>query len=330
MSDDNTTDLPPYIDNGIGLPSMRPPYPNMNMETASFFLEADFDTVKAACDKYLNNVIDGKRKYFPISSYVMFTWAKIIGDAKTDSYEVMGPMKEHDAVFFVPTLAVNYRFGIPIPSHFAMFPFRLYIDNADGIVSGREVYGFNKSVGVFSGSEDPKNPDYTVQTLGYKTFGPDSVAKMEDLIKVTPMGSSCTSSNWSNTAEAQQGIKECVGSWTEGGLLNDLIEESFDVFTYIFKPTGSQVFLKQFRDIHYGMNACYQSVTEAPTTIDDFKGGGLFGNKFKFQVFDLASEPIAQELGLILDSNGCQENVPGFWAESVISLGLGEEIKKGS
>ncbi|MFK7871948.1 MAG: hypothetical protein AB8C84_02085 [Oligoflexales bacterium] len=332
MSKNGKSDLPLYVDNGIGLPSMRPPYPNMHMSTSSFFLKADFNKVKNLCDRYLNDVIDGNRKYYPISNRVMFTWAKIVGDARTDSYEVMGPMEEHDAVFFIPTLAVNYHLGIPVPSHFAFFPYRLYIDNADGIVSGREVYGFNKGVGNFLGSEDPKKPNFTIQTLAYKTFGPDNLAKMEDMVKITPMSSDISSEDktWCDAQQAKEGIKEAFKEAIEGGFWKNLIEESFDFFTYLFQPQGTQVFLKQFRDIHNGLHACYQSVTEAPTTINKFSGGGLYTQKYKFQAFSLQSEPIAEELGLILDEDGCQENLEGFWAESTISLGLGEEIKKGS
>src|SRR5690348_12918926 len=123
----------PYIDNGIGIPTFRAPFTNPIVDMANFFVKADYQKLHAACDKYLNAPLKGKYRYVPFMPYIIMTYAYIQGYATTDSMQIMGQLPENDLVIWVPTICLKLLGPVPLPSHFAWFPYRLYVDSAYGL-----------------------------------------------------------------------------------------------------------------------------------------------------------------------------------------------------
>jgi hypothetical protein len=58
------------------------------------------------------------------------------------------------------------------------------------------------------------------------------------------------------------------------------------------------VFLKQFRDVANGRQACYQSVVEAPARLLTLRTTGRLPGSYEAEIRPYDSHPIAQELGL--------------------------------
>jgi len=100
------------------------------------------------------------------------------------------------------------------------------------------------------------------------------------------------------------------------GLIADLIHQ----FTH---HQQSLVFLKQFRDVGNSREACYQSLIEAPVTLESFKGGGLLTGDYDVTIHPYASHPIAQELGL---ASGPQRASLAYWANFDFSFDLGHPV----
>jgi hypothetical protein len=95
------------------------------------------------------------------------------------------------------------------------------------------------------------------------------------------------------------------------------------IWSMIHDPT--LVFLKQFRDVSCQTKACYQAVVEAPLTVHllGARYQRLQPNRFEIRFADLASHPIATDLGL---APGAVTPVNAFQARFDFDIDLGEEV----
>ena len=80
-----------------------------------------------------------------------------------------------------------------------------------------------------------------------------------------------------------------------------------NLFEDMMKHQLPEVFMKQYRDVTNAQEACYQAVVEVPNVVKKFTGLPLF-DKYNFKLEDVASHPMAQQLGL-----KSQESVFSFW-----------------
>src|SRR5262249_13387530 len=120
-----------------------------------FLLEADYATLRAACDRYLNHA-GGRREYHPLLPRVMLGFADIrkIGCANPPDCN-KGFMREIDVAFWVPVVGGKRVGGIFIAETVAWFLPYVFVNNAWASSSGREIYGFPKEVGTFSIPDGP-------------------------------------------------------------------------------------------------------------------------------------------------------------------------------
>lgn len=318
--------LPDYIDDPIGLPAPRGPYENTEAVMANFFVDVDFAKIQSIIDRYLNHNTPKGMAYIPFVSKVQMTFAKLAGYCNSNDLTKMGQLPEFDLVFWIPLIVVEYKFGIPIPQKIAMFPYRLYVDSAYGLTSGREVFGFRKTFAEFDPPKDYEDPEFTVSTIGFKTFDKDkfgSVLPLFELRKQKPC----------EFAQEFKDVEDCCTSVLTqllGENLENMVSglgESLVKFVVnTSKPEGTSVALKQFRDVHNPMKACYQEVIEAPTIITSLNKGGFCKSIYSLKINDIASNPIAQELGIKLDSQGQQGDLWGFWMDSQFIMGNGKVI----
>jgi hypothetical protein len=95
------------------------------------------------------------------------------------------------------------------------------------------------------------------------------------------------------------------------------------IWSMIHDPT--LVFLKQFRDVSCQTKACYQAIVEAPLTVHllGARYQRLQPNRFEIRFADLASHPIATDLGL---APGALTPVNAFQARFDFDIDLGEEV----
>src|SRR5262245_32240221 len=98
---------PLYIDRR-GHPLFRGPYRNRNSRLHCFLLPADYNRLKATCDRYLNPPTDGKLRYVPLLPSVMLTFANIGAISSLDERDRnVGWVPEVDASFWVLTVALQ-------------------------------------------------------------------------------------------------------------------------------------------------------------------------------------------------------------------------------
>jgi hypothetical protein len=106
----------------------------------------------------------------------------------------------------------------------------------------------------------------------------------------------------------------------------NIVEDFAKFVIHWTQPETTSVALKQFRDVVDPQKSCLQQVIEAKTEITDFYGAGLINGSYQLTIQDLVSEPLASNLGIVLDQ-GKQNLLPGFWMSSAFIMKNGTIIQ---
>ena len=321
---------PNYIEDSGCLPVFCGPY-KFEANLASFFLKADKDNLSAICDKYLNQVTDGKFVYKPILSYVMMSFASMNGYSLDEKQKEVGYITEREVGFWIPILAYKRVGGILLPSHITFFLPYLFADNPYAIFTGREVYGFRKNQGIFPKlPESISNPEFSLDTMGYKEFSPTAVSKMYNLMSINRVKKSNESAPIWKKGEARENILHLITKLMEGdNIAVEGLEKGINLIDNFLDLKVPVTFLKQYRDVTDTRKACYQAIVEADAKPVDFKRGCILFDEYELNLNELASMPIASELGLSIE-NGKQRVSAGFWSEFDFVMENGKEVYKSS
>lgn len=324
-----TTKLPPYVDQGNFMPVPQGPYVNTKALMAQFLVKVDPKKIEAVIDTYLNKNLKGSVQYLPFLSVILMTYAKLTGYVSDDQGKNMGQLPEDDLVFWIPVLAVKKFLGIPIPSHIAMFPYRLYVNSPYGLCSGREVYGFRKTAGTFIGPEDYKNPEMQLNVLGFKTYDPNQSGQDFPLLKLTLASSKCETNDASFSCheDHQRALFKGLIAEKNQNILPDILEDFIKFIVDWFHPETTSVSLKQFRDVVDPSRSCLQQIIEAKTEVTAFYSGGFIPGTYRLEINHLVSEPLAEHLGILLDEKGGQDLSQGFWVNSAFIMKNGVIIQ---
>ena len=144
------TSLPTYVSRmGHGEISYEVPLKISDVTSYGFILPADSDKLQTFVDQQMNVVSDGAVNYtalpFVIHSYL---------DAKhaTSTTEQIGYLPDREAAFLVPLL--EWKNGKTLPELKVWVPY-LLIDKMSGMVTGREVWGYHKTLGEITLPEKP-------------------------------------------------------------------------------------------------------------------------------------------------------------------------------
>lgn len=319
---------PSYIEDSGCLPVFCGPY-KFETNLASFFLKANIDNLKGVCDKYLNQVSNRKFVYKPLVPYVMMSFANMSGYSLDSEQKNVGYITEREVAFWIMTLAFKRVAGVLIPSHIAFFIPNLFVDNPYAMLTGREVYGFRKTQGIFTKlPENITNPEFSVDTMGYKEFSPTAVSKMYNLMSVDKVSNSNENAPIWQRGEARENILHLLtGLMDSDNILVDGLEKGVNLLDKFLDFEVPIVFLKQYRDATNTRDACYQAIVEAPAKPTDFKRGCVLFDEYELTLNELASNPIASELGLEI-KDGKQKITTGFWSEFDFVLENGKEIYK--
>lgn len=320
-----TTSYPDYIDSPTLLPIPPGPYIFRNAQMAVFRLNADYEKLDALCHRYLNTPSERNFNYHPIPFLpsVFVIW---IGMDYTSKSQPFGWIHENEVSFWVPTFAYQKNALLPIPKHIATFIPYLFLDDFYAIALGREVYGFRKLQAQFEKMpQDISNPEFSLNTVAFKTMGGENLARPEWLLSVEQTEKSAHSStDWNSESEARDAIVNWLTEHYSNArqhepLLRAIEQEHGNLAKLFSMPSVIWTFLKQFRDSVDSKKACYQAVVEALATPTVLHRGGFLKGKYQFSLNSLESLPISQELGLTPKSevDGVQvfdlENF--FWLE---------------
>ncbi len=309
---------PNYVNSGVGLPVFRAPFMQKDAKLAFFMLSAEYDNLKALCDKYINDPMgpDSEWRYIPLAPLTILIYADMIVYSENKADRNVGWMNERDVSFWIPVLAQKRHHGEYHTDHIAFFLPYLYVDNPYAISTGREVFGFRKTLATFDMPKEISDPVFQAHTLAFKTLSAETHAKVQWLMKVEHDDAEPSSDKptlWQDGKEAAQAIIQLLANNEKGIVENKFIKEIINLFLYLVKPEIPFVFLKQFRDIENTDKASLQAIVEAPAIAQKFHGGGLYQYKYRLHLNQLESHPLAQELGLHVDENNTQAVSAGFW-----------------
>jgi uncharacterized protein with NAD-binding domain and iron-sulfur cluster len=191
----------------------------------------------------------------------------------------------------------------------------IFINYGIGLVTGREVWGWQKSfadISVADGAAGIRE-ELMCTTHIFKERPRDRLARGEwsPLFAIT------------RDASMSRGYSSLAGNAVE--LLSSfasLLSRAAGPFVSLFRaPLLSAVALKQFRDAQYTDRACYQAIVNSPVRMTRFRGGGLLPGDFWLHITGCISHQIAHDFfGIALQRENKPEDTShkigaAAWAE---------------
>lgn len=313
-----------YVDNGIGLPVFRGPYLQQDANLAAFLFRADYERLTLLCYKHLVDPSDKETVYIPLLPNVMVLFADMLVSSLDNREKNIGRIPETEISFWVLTVAMRKAAGVLVPHHLAWFLPALFVDESNSITTGREVYGFNKLFANIQKPQHIQKPKFSADVLGFEKFDPSAVAKSEPLLRLSPVDKTEpaeTARDWENWEQASTEIDKELLKNIKPDQKNLLVNFG----SRLVNAAVPLVFLRQLRDTANTSEAGYQEILEAPITIKKFHAGGFLPGKYQLEVKQLASHPLAEQLGLKL-TNGSQKSLAALWMKVDFVLGAGKTI----
>lgn len=305
----------PFIERGGELVA-RPPFLQENTHLRCFFLEAKQEKLQAMCDQVFNTPSGGIFSFRPFSNIVLLTFAKIdlIYSLHGNDAE-RGGMPEIDVAIWVPLL-----FEHEGTLHLAWYNPYIFVDNPFAMATGREGYGFPKTIAQFQipGQLSSTSP-YWVKTLAMERFKADSISQPMQVVEVI------------RTRHAQPPLQQLA---TIQSLITMLTGENESLPTrvalgwqnlqnMIATREIQMVYLRQLRDIQTPTVAAYQEIIKAPTRVARVHRVGVLDGVFEVRFPPNASFPIAEDLGL----SPAQNPVKGaYWMDFDFYLDVGKTL----
>ena len=263
----------------------------------AFLLKADRAKMTAWCQAMFDTPSKGAVRVLPLSSYMMMSVVDI-GQGRFVDAPQMGWSSERELTFWIPAVRIEQRGGQQVATHFAMTMPYLVLNNPVAIAAGREIFGYFKQAGNIALPGDPSHgQSLTVDLFATKTFGADSQEAYQRLLTLSPTASQSTamSKDASTFAEGARKLFDLMAA-DDRDWHNSLGFDA-DLLGDLLLGRVPQLFLKQFRHIADGTQACYQAITG---TLGEVTGFDSLPHLTEYDMVleDLASSPIAADFGI--------------------------------
>jgi hypothetical protein len=249
-------------------------------------------TMQALVDEFLNAPAKGAVEYSVIGDQAFLTFLHV--DHLTSDVELMGWTTDNECGVWIPLLAR----GGGMDRLVIWMPY-IVIDWQEGMVTGREVLGYRKTMGeVVIPLKDADPAHFEVKTTVFPTFARNTQQVTESIIRVQREGTvGALKSEWNEIKEVASAFTHL---WTKGfGQLHaHRWQIAIDLVKLAFELEIPIVNLKQFRAAHDTTLACYQAIIECGIGIHGFHGGGLMPTNYQLDITSAASHRIAEDLGL--------------------------------
>ena len=318
--------LPRFVSTGDRIDAWGP-YLQQGTILHNFCIDGDKDKIQQKLDTMFAEPSGGVVRYHPITSKLFLSVAEIARIIPQNPVDYQhGGVPEIDVTIW----AIAHREGAG-PFELRWIPLFLSVDSAWAMATGREVYGFPKEIGQFK--FDPQTPDpadgrtFLIDAFAIPHFSPASTPAWLPLFEIRPI-------------VGEDVHDEPKGLWNKlehfaAGAVERLGEEVVDVALRIASEkaiaraiNGEAVvlpFLKQFPDVTDPTRACYQAIVEAPTTINDFRKGGITTPNYHITVHSYDTHPFFKELGIKPEA---QHVGRGVWVDFDFTMELGYELWK--
>lgn len=291
-----------------------PPFQLEHTLCYGYWLKADHATLQASVDAYLNEGLPDTICYKVLTGQVLASLVDIGHlDCALPPQSDQGWMQERDFAFFVILARLERVDGIWLPRQLVMLPVFLMVDNPLAVSTGREVYGFPKSVAQITIPNEGSNDPVSVTTLALKTYTPNTLLSPLEIIRVTSdspapaVGAPNADSAPENTTwdSAEEWLQNLFAHAFHG--VEDILVEGLETVVkwvdHMRAPQVMLVYRKQFPDVVDPTQACYSAIIEAPLKVTGFSHGGLLHGNYTVEIEPADSLPIASFLGLPSQSN---------------------------
>src|SRR6195952_2314947 len=292
------TSRPPYVEFG-GLAVAPGPLQCDDTTLYVFGLKADHAKLDALCQRVFKDPTGGAVDYRPLGDNVLVTYG--VGGATRPTLEPwhsMGAVREPQVGFWIPVARVKEKDdGTLVAQDFGMFCAAMMLDNPISLLSGREDYGYPKTMG-WSTMPTDADPSLKLDVFGMN-FDVGEAPERRPLMALTPVGDELSET------ELVLGDILTVSQWIKDVLFEQPQVELGLHFAYEFgkalhDSTVNQVFLKQIRATADGRRADVQQVVVAPAVTKNIKVTQLH-HDYDLTIHQLDSHPLHAELGIIGD-----------------------------
>ncbi|RED12145.1 hypothetical protein [Pontivivens insulae] len=288
--------LPRYVDRlGHGEICFPQPLQLKGTRSYAFNIAADRDKVQALLDSQLNSACAPDLRYTPVSDSVLLTYLEV--ETATSLSQTIGVQGDRECMFWIPMW--EWKKGRLLPRLTFFVPY-LFINVDTGLVVGREIWGYRKTLGVIDLPE-PGESRFVCSTTIFPTFSDTTRAQHAEIVTVQgtkPLTDAQT--EFDNAEGLLHAIKREMRH--ERGLLETVVEGAtdfaFDIARLAFDFNVHVVNLKQFRAAEDWQRACYQAVCESPAHLDAVHRGGLLPGDWQASVRMCDSHQIVNDLGL--------------------------------
>jgi hypothetical protein len=292
------TDLPPYVEFG-GLGSAPGPLQCDDTTLYVFGLQADHAKLDALCQRVFNTPTGGAVDYRPLGDQVLVTFG-VVGAIRPvlEPWHSMGAVREPQVGFWIPVARVKHDGDKLVGQDFGMFCAAMMLDNPISLLSGREDYGYPKTMGWSEMPPADSTAPFTLDVFGMN-FGSGEAPERRRLMELAPVGAELSE------AELAIGDIHEVGQWIKDVLFDQPQVDLGLHFAYEFgkalhASTVNQVFLKQIRATADGRRADIQQVVVAPAVTKNIKVTQL-RHDYDCVIQHLDSHPLGEELGIVAE-----------------------------
>lgn len=272
-----------------------------------FVLQSDRDSVQRFADATLGAPPSGVN-YQVLGDHVILLFQHC---GHFTSPLNIGWAQDHETAILVPM--IEKKPGVLAPQKLVFWIPYLMIDVALGMVTGRDVWGYNKTLGWTKMPSLPNDPaEFTCDTLIFRKFDRNREAEVATLIMVTNHGNlGVLNVLWRDATSLLQALINELGLFKVNW---DTVEVAVDLLDIVLDRDVPVINLKQMRDTEHTELACYQALVEANLRITRFDSGGLLNGEYNVSLCDCDSHGIARDFGFDL-VGGTMPARFAFWAK---------------
>ncbi|HEU4975307.1 MAG TPA: hypothetical protein VFT50_09480 [Baekduia sp.] len=293
MSDE---ERPAYVEFG-GLASAPGPLACDDTTLYVFALRADGDRLAALCRRVFAEPTGGAVDFRPLGDHVVVTFG-VVGAIRPalEPWHSMGAVREPQVGFWIPGARVAHEHGHAVARDFGMFCAAMMLDNPISLLSGREDYGYPKTMGWSAMPGDDRSAPFTLDVFGMD-YGAGEQPRRRPLLELAPVGD--------ELSEAELALDDivAVGRWLREALFDGPdgmelgLRFAVDFAGDLRDHRVDQLFLKQVRATDDGRRADLQQVVVAPAITRNVRARQL-RHHYDLRLHHLDSHPLHEELGI--------------------------------
>jgi hypothetical protein len=285
-------------DNEIVYP---PPFEQADTCLTAWVVPSPKEKQRAILDAQLNTCSGGDPyEYRPLLSSALLVLANIEKVTSLDpSAAQLGWIPEVDVCTWILCGAYKLVNGKRKLDHLVWYLPYIWVNNADTMANGREVFGYPKAlcwakVPVTPNDSGPFWADALVIPEGPE---PQEVVRKRILeLTPAPAPNDVPPPQRFDASQKAEAFREIARRLHTTGQADCDLNFFFQTFLELLGGHVPMVFLKQFRSATSSNGACYQAIVEANASINGFKGAGISLSPWQLELPQYASVDVAGNL----------------------------------